>query len=429
MLRQGLTGTHLVTLIGSTFVRLAVVAIGLVGLTAGMVAGSTFESGKNVHISNLHRIEDDLYASGEYVVVEGTIVGDLVSTGYSTDLRGVISGSANTGGYVLNHTGRVDGSLRFFSYNAILNGAVGGSVLGFAYIINLGQSSVVERDVTVFANDVSLDGVIKGDVEVGGNSVRISGLIEGNVRAQAEKLTIVPPAVIRGNLTYKAREADALDTLSGVTIVGDVTWEPPDESTEQEESWVTGFILEVSGILAAFIFGIIAIRLFKPYAQESLVQLRERTTVSVAAGLLGILVLFFCMLLLFVSLITTLVGLVLLETQPAAGAIVMVFSTLMIPISSFLSVSGLVILYSAKILVAMIIGYPLLKLVRRRTGPLSKLALLLGLVIVSILYAIPYLGWLIWIAVLLGGSGAIVLGIKNCRREALSHAVAREPGT
>ena len=244
----------------------ALLVTGFWGFLSAGVQASTFEQGENVHISNLQRIDDDLYISGEEVVIEGAVLGDLVSAGYHTDVSGVVEGAANFFSYRLDENGRVGGSLRFFAYQALLNAPVGRSVVGGGYLVNLGQNSVVEGDVTVFGNDLTIGGIVKGDVEAAGTNVRITGTIEGNVRAKAEKITIIPPAVIRGNLTYTSTQQDALDTLDGVTIVGDVVWKEPEIVVETEDSLITTILLELSGLLAAFLFGIIVLRLFRPYA-------------------------------------------------------------------------------------------------------------------------------------------------------------------
>ena len=398
---------------------LAVSAFAVLFAGSQTAYASTFETSDNVHISSLHRIEDDLYvAFPQELLVDGTVVGDLTAGCYHADIKGIVEGSANIGGRYIDHSGRIDGSLRFMGDRLTVNGSVGRSIIGFANQITLEQGAVIERDVSIVGNDVNLNGVIKGDVECHATVVRLAGLIEGNVRLESPKVTIVPPAIIRGNLTYTSDKQDALDTtISGVTIVGDVTWKPIEHPADSESNIITEVAVEISSILAAFLFGIIVMRLFKPYAQESFTQLRKGSVVSLAAGLLGFLVLVFCVLLLIFALASSVVGSILMAKQPAAGAIILAFSILMIPITSFISISGLIILYSAKILVALMIGYPILRLMRPETKQLSKLALLLGLVIISLLCAVPYLGWLFLIIVILAGSGAILLGIKNCRKE------------
>jgi len=74
------------------------------------------------------------------------------------------------------------------------------------------------------------------------------------------------------------------------------------------------------------------------------------------------------------------------------------------------------VLYSGKIVVSLLIGLLLTGRLRSETRRLSWTALLLGLVILSVFSAIPYVGFLVSVLVALSGAGAIVLCMKNSRR-------------
>jgi len=175
--------------------------------------------------------------------------------------------------------------------------------------------------------------------------------------------------------------------------------------------------MQTSNLLAAFLFGIIIIRLFRPYAEESFDQLRNRMTVSLAAGFLGILVIAGCVVVLFASLIAALVGAILISSDQAlVGSLVLIVPTLLIPITGFVTVSGGIILYSGQIIVACLVGYGLVRFGRREATTLNAWSLLLGLIVLAIICAIPYLGFLLFLTATLAGCGAILLGIKNCRK-------------
>jgi len=87
-----------------------------------------------------------------------------------------------------------------------------------------------------------------------------------------------------------------------------------------------------------------------------------------------------------------------------------------VPITSFASVSGGIVLYSGWIVVGYLIGYLLLKYVRPTTKLLDAWGLLLGLTLLTAVFAIPYLGLILTVIATLAGAGAVLLGIKNCRR-------------
>ncbi len=396
---------------------IAVAALVLGCVFGSSVQGSIYRSGKDIHITNLHRIEDDIYIGCENLTVDGTIIGDLSVGCYNVELTGVVSGSANLAGRVLNHSGRIEGSLRAACERLTINGSIGHSLLGFCSEMSMNKGAVIERDVAVVGNNMHFDGIIKGNVDCAAATARISGLIEGDVTVEAAGVTVAPSAIIRGNLVYVSEDSTSLKILEGGTVVGDVTWRLPEQS-EEEPNIAAQIAVEVSGVLAAFLFGIIVVRLFRPYAEEAVHQLFSRASVSFASGLLGIAVLILCILVLAVSLITMLIGTLLLgEGHTFGGSFVLILSTVMIPISSFASVTGGVMLYSGKIVVGFVLGYMIMRMGNKGVRSLKAMSLLIGLAILSVVYAIPYAGaWLFWL-VAITGAGAIILGIKNCRKE------------
>ncbi len=399
---------------------IAVAALILCIIFGSAVQASIYRSGKDIHITNLHLIEDDIYIGCENLTVDGTVIGDLSAGCYHTDLTGVVNGSANLAGRVLNHSGRVEGSLRAACERLTINGSVGRSLMVFASEFNMTKGAVIERDVAAVGNNMNFDGIIKGRVDCAAATARMSGLIEGDVEIEAAGLTIAPSAIIKGNLIYVSDDSTSLKILEGATVVGDVTWRLP-EQAEEETNIGAQITIEVSSLFAAFLFGIIVVRLFRPYAEEAAHQLYSRASVSFASGLLGIAVLILCIIVLTVSLITMLIGTILLgEGHTFGGSFVLILSTVMIPISSFASVTGGVMLYSGKIVVGFVLGYMIMRMGNKGVRSLKATSLLIGLAILTAVYAIPYAGiWLFWL-VAITGAGAMILGIKNCRKNPMT---------
>jgi len=398
---------------------LLAIIVSAIALFPGVSQASIFKSADDVHISNLHIIEDDFYGIGERIRIDGTINGDLLTLGNSCTIQGTVMKSANIGARNVQHSGHIVGSLRAFGETVSISGKVDGSVVSVGRVLKIDHGAVIDRDVNLYAEEVSVDGMVIGKAKIAAGRVYITGTIQGDTDIKAEQLSISPPAVINGNLIYTSKK-EANIAADGVIILGEVTWKQPEtpEDTADGSSYLADIALQTSSLLAAFLFGIIIIRLFRPYAEESFDQLRNRMSVSLAAGFLGILVIAGCVVVLFASLIAALVGTILISSDQAlVGALVLIVPTLLIPITSFVSVSGGIILYSGKIMVACLVGYGLVKLGRREAAMLSTWSLFLGLVVLTILFAIPYLGFLLILTTILAGSGAILLGIKVCRRE------------
>ncbi len=402
------------------FGTIVVLTVSLATVTAN---GSTFRSGDDVHISNLHNIDDDFYASGNKIQIDGTITGDVTAGSYQTSINGEIGGSANLAGRYADHSGRIMGSLRFAGERIMINGFVGRSVIAFGSEIITGQGAVVQKDFTVSGNDVTLNGLILGDVECAAARTRIAAQIEGDLLLKGGKTTVAPQAVINGNITYVAEEENALELEGGVTVTGEVIWKKPEAAADENSSYLVDITFKFASLFAAFLFGIIAIKLFRPYAEESFSQLRKRLSVALAAGVLGLLILAFCILVLMMSLIAMLIGTVMLSDYAVVGILILVLSILMVPISSFISVSGGIILYSGKIIVGLLVGYLIIRLWRPKAKVLSKSSMLLGLFVLTLIFALPYVGFLLFFLTTITGAGAIILGIRHCRKRVESSSV------
>ncbi len=395
--------------------NLLVVLVGIMGFAAAPAVSSTFQSGGDVHISPLHQIDDDFWAYAPFndVIIDGTVTGDLIGVCSQANIKGKIGRSIILASRSANHAGVADGSLRWIGERLDLAGRVGGSIVAYGAQIVLHQGSVVEKDVNAGAKEIDLAGQIRGNVDCTAKTVRISGQIEGDVKLSAKEIVIAPPAVVSGNLTYTAESEDLLTLEPGATVAGDIVWkecEPEDEDDRAVSDWA----FKAAGLLAAFIFGAIMFSFFRSYAEESFHQLRNRFSVALAAGLLYLLALILAVIILVLSLAGTLIGTVLLSGELAAvGVIVLVLSILMTPISLFVTACGTVIFYSGKIVVGLVLGY----LILRRSGPvLNRWALLVGLIILTLVTAVPYIGFVITLLTAITGAGAIVLAVRNCRR-------------
>jgi hypothetical protein len=145
-------------------------------------------------------------------------------------------------------------------------------------------------------------------------------------------------------------------------------------------------------------------------------QLKEKFAVSLAAGFITVFLFSLAAVSALLSGFSFLIGYALVAGDtPAAGAIVLIFSTIIFPIAAFGTVSGGILFYAGKILLAFFIGIFLMQLLKKNTTLLSKTQLLLGLVVLALIFAIPYLGILFYLLGSMTGAGAIILAIRKIR--------------
>lgn len=399
--------------------KLILLAVSLLFFTAVKLSAVTFERGESVHISNLHQIEGDLFIWSENITIDGLIYGDLIAGGFKVKTNGQIKYSANIFSYNFDHAGKINGSLRFAGYSSLIDGYVGRSAVLAGTDITLGKKGIVANDLVVYSKSVELNGTVEGNTKVKGSKIYLTGTFNGDVDLQGENIKILPPALIKGDLTYISENQALIDLSSGVTILGNTTWDLPDTVFDNEDSNTFSTVITLlSKLLAAFLFGIILLMISRKYLSEAYYQLKNRIAVSLAVGFLMFIIGVFCLVVLFASLVLLIVGTLLISGDQAfLGAILFVLSTLLIPLTSFGAVSGGLLFYSGKVIFALIIGALLIKLIKPNAAFLSRTQLFIGLLVITLIFAIPYLGILLYLFTSIIGAGAIILGIKNCRHD------------
>ena len=380
--------------------------------------GSTFAvdfvKKENVHISSIHTIEDDLFTWGSNVTIDGEIKGDLFAGGYKISTNGIIENSANIFAYDYTNSGDIEGSLRACGNQLDIDGTIGRSCILLAQSAKIGKNGVIKKELYFAGESLHLDGTVLENVTIHGQSIYISGTIEGDLEITAANINILPPALIKGNLKYISGKEANIDTKSGVTILGNTTWDLPEKDESSSDSPFTETVKTISKFLAAFLFGIIIMAIGRKYINEMVHQLQTRFAVSAATGFITSIIFFISIFVLILALVLLIAGLSLIsEGESFGGAFIFALSTLLVPISSFMAVSGGIVIYSGKIIMALLLGYLITKKIKSNPTFLSKTQFLLGLVILYLLFSIPYLGTLIFIIVTIIGAGAIVLGFKH----------------
>lgn len=401
---------------------------------------STFRNGKNVHIATGQVVENDLFASGDHVILDGTLDGDLfagcysVTTNgtldgdlfagcYSVTTNGEVSGSVYTGAYQMRHTGKIDRSIRVFSYECMIDGYVGGSALIFSANLTIGKGAIIERDARIGGSKITIEGTINGDANIEGDDIIITGYIGGDVVLRGKRIQIMPPAVIGGTLKYITAKQEDLEIQPGVTLIGEATWESAESESDEDEddSAFTAAVITISKLLAAFLFGIILLRIFPRQSTRIARQLRIRFAASLATGIVTVLAVILTAIILFVSGIFVIAGYAMIQDgSTVAGALTLIVSMLAVPVSMFATICGTLMLFSGIVFFAGMLGYWPTKWIRSHAADTSKTQLLLGLCLLGMLAWIPYVGVLILVLANIVGGGAVVLGIKDHSRKTLT---------
>ena len=287
-------------------------------------------------------------------------------------------------------------TLSFYVYRGTA-GSVGGTVDNNVFVAGntITIKGYVSRDVFAAGSNVIItkDSVIDGNLYAGGNSLVIDGQVKGNVRAAAatldingqvdksvytnsSSLSIGSNAKIQGDVVYTSENEAKIDSSS--VINGSIERKEPvvikQETTKSQKAYSS-----IYSLLSALLLGVVLISLFPKKSQEISETIAKRFWPSLGVGFLTLIVVPMAMLMLLLILI---------------GA----------PIALILFAVYLFLMYSAKIFAGLCFGNYISK---SKWSPLW--AMTLGVILISIIQMIPFIGPLATFVVILIGLGSITL--------------------
>ena len=364
-------------------------------LASAPVLAADLRSGDTVTVASGDVVDDDLYVAGATIVIDGTINGDLWAVGREVTVNGTVNGSLVAVAQTVEVNGDVAHAARLAGETLHIRGDVGGDLIAFGGTLNVASAAVIGGDLLLGVGNARIDGLIEGDVKGGGGEVTIAGGVQGDVELQVDNLTVAPTANIQGDLTYTSE--NEADIESGAQVGGATTHNVPEVEETAEAATAVAIAGAVMGKVVAFlmilVIGIITV-LIAPRRMVSMADsIRTRPLPSLGWGAVA------------------------LFAVPIA-AIVVCFTVIGIPVGLIVLALWGIAMYLSQIPVALLIG----RLILRRLGGVESKGLLvgalaLGLVILVILRAIPFVGFWVGLATALFGLGAVVVSETRLRAQ------------
>jgi cytoskeletal protein CcmA (bactofilin family) len=384
-------------------------------------------SGNEVVIGPDEVIEDDLYVTANEVVVEGTVEGDLIAFGSSIAVDGTVEGDLISAGQSVEIGGTVEDDARIagqtlllgegaeveddliaagFSLENVPGSAVGSTLLYAGYQALL--QGTVSEDVNAAANGLELGGEVGAnvDAEVDGEDGGPPSFLftpQADVPAIESGLTLTDSAVIGGNLTYESGTEARIDPQA--QIEGEVTGEErPADEEEDTYTFADAVIDNLRSFVALLLVGLILIWIAPNWVRRRASTVLDRPLASLGWGVLGLVA--FLVLGIVILLVTVLLGVILglLNLGGLVGLIIVLglLAEVELVLAFWISTN-----YLAQIVVGFLAGLLLVESVSPGRGRGLVLPLVAGLVLYVILRAIPVLGALVGLAVVLLGLGAL----------------------
>ncbi len=352
-----------------------------------------YRTGTNVTIGSGETVNDDLYLFGTNITIDGTVNGDIFAFGQSVYLNGAINGSVTTAAQTIRINGRVSRSVRAAGYTIDVGGTIERDLVAAGSTVNVARSARIGGDLILGAQTSNIDGTIVGDIKADSTKITLSDGVGGNVEITSDQVIITSTADIRGNLTYTSQNEASIQ--SGSRVGGTTSHKQPEPARSARNFFVVGIVGTIIGrifwFLTLFVIGLILILVVPKFVSVLANAIRRSPASTLGWGAL----------LLFIT--------------PIAAIIVM-FTIIGLPLGLISLVLWGIAVYLSEIPVALILGWLILR-GNRDLGSRGIMvgAFALGLFIISLITAIPIVGWIIWLFVAMFGLGTLISAWRGPR--------------
>jgi cytoskeletal protein CcmA (bactofilin family) len=365
----------------------------------GAAAGSETRKGESVGVAQEETINGDIFLFGERVRIDGTVKGDVFLFGHDATVSGHVEGDVFGFAQQLQVNGQVDGNIRAFTNTLTIRGNVGKNVLTFDERVDFEPAAKVGGSLTIFVENLSLDGTLGRDLLIFGKHLSISGKVRGGIRMKGNALTINAGAEVDGPIRYEGD--NPAEVSSQAKLASPVEF----HKLEHKPRYVQGhyYIWRVIWTAAFILFGMVLVLLMPKFAEETV---RAAELVAAPIGL-GVLVLF---------------------GVPIA-AVIACITVVGIPLGVLTLGFWLLMLCCAELVVGTVVGGWILGPSRDMWGLIGRMTV--GFVVVRIIYTfmeqVPVLGLLGALGILTWGMGAISLAIYRRFQPILAPGVPSAP--
>lgn len=364
------------------------ILVGALGLTPASAVAQQVAGGPTVRVPEGETREGDLYAGGESVEIAGHLNGDLIAAGQRIQTTGPVDGDLFAAGRSVDIRGPVGDSTRIAGDQLTVDASIDGDLVAAGNQLRVFDGARITGGVLAAGAFVQIDGTVDGGIRLAAGEIIISGAVLGDATLRADRIELAPGASIGGDLDYVARTP--LSPEEAARVTGTVTYDEPVDDEASGVSTATSLLFWGWQTVASVATGLLLVALFRSRIQGLVSAIAGETTVGALLGFVAFLIV------------------------PAAAVIAMV-TLVGLPIGLAVVLLFLVVLYVAKLPIAVWAGGRLLALAGRPgASPYSAMAI--GVVALYVLFAIPYLGGLLWLVATWLGLGSMVLAGRGYLR-------------
>lgn len=341
-------------------------------------------------------IGGDNYIAGTAPELDAESPRDAFAAGVNVSLKGKVESDAHAMGLNVDIDAPVGEDLYAAGFSVTIERPVGGDLTASGFSVDVRRNADVAGNTRLAGGVVTLDAPVAGSLVASGGTLKLNSAISGDASIVAGDIEFGPDARIDGTLSYRSPEP--IDIPSSVINPDRVRFkaltgvEPMREIERTTRGTFERFWPSTLGVLFAFLvtlaFLVVVAAALLAMAPRTVERLREETISrpwsSLAFGFLGL---------------ATLFGLVPVSAITLIG----------IPLVPVVLLAIILLWIASYLLGTYALSWRVLRALRpvEPTMVARLAAVTVGIVILALLNFVPFLGWLINLAVILLGLGGI----------------------
>lgn len=350
------------------------------------------KGGEGVVIGKDEVINDDVLVAGSNITVDGVINGDLKAAGANITINGEVNGDVMVAGGQVTLRGRIADDVIVVSGTMICDSEIGDNVMMAGGNIMISDKAKIGRDLMVGGGNILLSSEVSRNVNLSGGTVTVSSKIGGNLSTNtSEPPVLTSKSEVKGDFSYTAPKEAKID--QDAKISGKTTFTPSEEveaTRKAKKSFFSNIGFKIFSTLSLILTGVVIVLLFPKQSRKIVDMINSKPGKSFGIGL----VISLLMPALILLLVVTLLG---------------------IPLALITVAFYLCATYLAKVFVGLWIGKLILGSGKKPQKDEKEISLLgivaLGTLLLGLILTIPFIGFLIKIAVVFLGVGAMGLVI------------------
>ena len=361
---------------------IGVAVLSVVAFT-GIANAKNIKTGNNITVAANETINSMLFAAGNNIDIAGTVIGDIYCAGQTITISGTVNGDVFCAGQNIIISGKIDGSVRLAGQTVTISSLINNSATIAAQELLIDKNGTIGRDLLGGSQNVTVNGTINRDIMIGSSRLAINGQVNRDINGGVESLSVGTTGNINGNVEYTGNNDPNIDY--GGKIKGSVTRTAPGKNTNFDRSSIIELAIGwfVYAIIAMIVFALMLVGLFPRIFKETTTKAAKTISKTALVGLVACVVTPFLIMILIISIIG-------------------------IPIAILVTLVWIIIMMLSGPFTAYLLG--------QRLMPDSKKpiwVMLLGIIIISVLFIVPVINFITYIATSLLGSGMILMECKK----------------